>query len=366
VAGLALFAPYLGNRAVSAVYNGDGKLFGSIAATITEDVLRSANPAITSIKDVPDDQGRQVRLRFRASGFDFVGSGTPILRYEIFRQVAPGLAPARAEDASLPLASHGATGPATIALDGWDLVGTTTAQADSAYLLVVPTLADSNSGGLGYATFLVRAETATPGVYYDSAADSGYSVDNMPPGPPAPFTAAYAGGATHLHWGPNVEPDLWYYRVYRGSSAGFVPGPSNLIATPSDTGFVDPGAAGNWYKLAAVDVNGNESGFAVLGPGGTVDVADNSPLEFALHAVRPNPAVGSRLSVGFVLQSAAPAWLELLDVSGRQVAKREVGTFGPGRHQVDLTAGRQVAPGLYLVRLVQGGNVRVTRAVVLR
>jgi hypothetical protein len=53
-------------------------------------------------------------------------------------------------------------------------------------------------------------------------------------------------------------------------------------------------------------------------------------------------------------------------VSGRQVAKREVGTLGPGRHEVDLTAGRQVAPGLYLVRLVQGGNVRVTRAVVLR
>ena len=42
-----------------------------------------------------------------------------------------------------------------------------------------------------------------------------------------------------------------------------------------------------------------------------------------------------------------------------------MGALGAGRHTVDLAAGQQLAPGLYLVRLTQGVNERVTRAVVL-
>jgi hypothetical protein len=33
---------------------------------------------------------------------------------------------------------------------------------------------------------------------------------------------------------------------------------------------------------------------------------------------------------------------------------------------VDLAAGRRLPPGLYLVRLTQGANTRVTRVAVLR
>jgi xanthine dehydrogenase molybdenum-binding subunit len=51
-------------------------------------------------------------------------------------------------------------------------------------------------------------------------------------------------------------------------------------------------------------------------------------------------------------------------VSGRRVVEREVGSLGPGRHVVDLAAGHTLAPGLYLVRLVQGLHVRVARVVV--
>ena len=183
--------------------------------------------------------------------------------------------------------------------------------------------------------------------------------------PPAPFTAAYVGGATNLHWGANLELDLWYYRVYRGTSAGFVPGPSNLIATRSDTGYADVGAAGSYYKLSAVDVNGNESAFASIGPGGTLDAPGDRPLTFALAGVWPNPALASRLSVEFALPDAAPARLDLMDVSGRRVATREVGALGAGRHVIDLAESRHLAPGLYLVRLTQGSNTRSVRVALI-
>ncbi len=60
VAGFALFAPRLGDRALTAVYKGDGRLFGSISAVRTQHVVATAKPAIASIKDVKNDQGKQV------------------------------------------------------------------------------------------------------------------------------------------------------------------------------------------------------------------------------------------------------------------------------------------------------------------
>jgi hypothetical protein len=258
-----------------------------------------------------------------------------------------------------------ASQPASVQVAGWDFVMTVPATTDDSYQVTVPTFADSNATGFHRAVLFVRAATASPGAYYDSSPDSGYSVDNLPPAPPAGFVAAYQAGATHLHWAASSEADLWYYRVYRGSSAGFVPGPSNMIAARSDTGYVDAGAAGAYYKLSAVDVSGNESGFALLTPGGTTDVIGGGAAAFALGEVHPNPGPGDRLSVEFVLPNAAPARLELVDVGGRRVAAREVGTWGPGRHTVDLASGHHVAAGVYLVRLTQGPNARVQRIVVI-
>jgi hypothetical protein len=100
-------------------------------------------------------------------------------------------------------------------------------------------------------------------------------------------------------------------------------------------------------------------------PTGT-DVAPDAPLTLTLDPVSPNPSRGGFLTVHFSLPTTAPARLELLDVAGRRIATHEVGLFGAGPHALDLGKGQHLAPGLYLVRLAQGANVRVTRAVVLK
>lgn len=97
-----------------------------------------------------------------------------------------------------------------------------------------------------------------------------------------------------------------------------------------------------------------------------MDVPNNASLAFALDGVRPNPAHGELLSVAFTLPTAATARLELLDVSGRRVVEREVGSLGAGQHTFDLGTGQRLAPGLYLVRLTQGANTRTTRVAVIR
>lgn len=87
----------------------------------------------------------------------------------------------------------------------------------------------------------------------------------------------------------------------------------------------------------------------------------------ALLGAHPNPSRGSDLSVSLSLPDGAAASLELLDVSGRRVASRQVGSLGPGIHLVSL--GRdtsRLAAGVYLIRLVQGGRVLTDKVAVVR
>jgi hypothetical protein len=144
-----------------------------------------------------------------------------------------------------------------------------------------------------------------------------------------------------------------------------LPGPGNLIAATTDIGYVDVGPAGSYYKLSAIDRTGNEGLYALAGPGQTTAVPTEPALVFALEGVRPNPALGGRMTVHFELVTDEPALLELIDVAGRRVLERAVGALGAGRHAVDLAEGRRLPAGVYFVRLTQGKNSRVARLTVV-
>ena len=92
------------------------------------------------------------------------------------------------------------------------------------------------------------------------------------------------------------------------------------------------------------------------------------PLASALTLVgaRPNPSDGP-LMVSFSLASGATARLELLDVAGRRVLARAVGTLGAGMHTLRLDdAGPRPPAGLYFLRLEQGSQSRTARVVITR
>ena len=88
-------------------------------------------------------------------------------------------------------------------------------------------------------------------------------------------------------------------------------------------------------------------------------------LVLTLEGLRPNPAVGAVVAA-FALPHDTPATLELLDVAGRQVSARPVGSLGPGRHTVRLDDDGRLAPGVYWLRLTQGGQVLMARGAVVR
>ena len=348
-------------------------------------VRRGPLPAFTlaSVVDIAADQGGWVRVTFTRSPYDDALTSTPVTSYGVWRRL-PGSAPQFAaapvaDDATLAsiraslgpdvvTTTHGGSvvanvpgGSANGAMPAgtWELVANVPAFMQPTYLAAVPTV--SNLTGT---EFVVTAHTTSNVIWFTTGTVLGQSADNLAPAQPSPFTGAYASGNTHLTWGANTENDLAGYRLYRGSSAGFTPSLANRIATPSGTTYDDAITGAYVYKLTATDVNGNESTVATVIPTGTTGV-DDGPVAFALDGVRPNPASGRALNVVFALPVSAPAKLELLDVSGRRVAVRDVGVMGAGRHTVNLSEARAIPAGLYWARLTQGAMQRSVRVAVV-
>lgn len=110
------------------------------------------------------------------------------------------------------------------------------------------------------------------------------------------------------------------------------------------------------YRLAWTSAAGQQSSPEVW-----VDVPAGYRLELA--GFTPNPALGAP-RVTFTLPDLSPARLQAVDVTGRVVFDTDVTSFGPGRHTLALVRG--LAPGLYWLRLNQGGRELRARAVVLK
>jgi hypothetical protein len=238
----------------------------------------------------------------------------------------------------------------------WELVGSFFSQQQAQYLYNSPTAADSGVGGPNWSAFVVTAHTTVPSVWFASEPDSGESVDNLAPGAPQGLVAQYhTGSGNALNWLPAPEPDFQNFHVYRGSSAAFVPGPGNLVATVPVPSFTDPtfDDATVFYKVSTTDHSGNES--ARVAPGQTLATEDPAlPLQFALRGAAPNP-FGASTNIGFALPRGEHVVLRIYDTTGRLVRTLVDGNLEPGDHEVRWSgkddAGHRLGAGVYFLRM---------------
>ncbi len=323
-------------------------------------------PAIISIVDVENDQGRVVRLNLLASARDAMGSSTPILQYEAFRRIDPLLAGTGPE--SVPVV-QGTQISGSLKLADWEFVGAVPAHGHLEYNMIVPTLADAtDQGGIHWSVFFVRAATAQPLVFFDSCLESGYSVDNLAPCVPKSLLVAYSAGGNQLSWEPNSEEDFHNFRIYRGSSPDFVPDEGNLIEETAGTDWLDDSSDpwSHYYKISAVDFSGNESErempTQVTGtPGSEV------PVRTTLLNAVPNPFNPST-KLPFQMAAAGHAVLKVYDTAGRLIATLVDEHRDAGRHDVIWNGrddtGRMSSAGVYLYRF-ETENFSMTKRMVL-
>jgi hypothetical protein len=311
--------------------------------------------SIESVVDVGNDQGRNVRLTWIRAAEDSVGISQPVASYSVWRKIQPGMmSSAQTTIEALPPGE-------------WDFVASVPAITEPRYRIVVPTLCDSTASGTCWTVLLVRAHKNPATVYVDAPIDSGYSVDNLVPPPPASAIVQFMVSGASLNWDASPAPDFQTFRIYRGSSSAFLPGPGTLLHATSGTSWSDPtGAAGHVYKLTAVDFNGNESSPATAS--GSTGVGD-VPLRTEIASIAPNPARGTT-GITFTLAHDSEVRVEVHDLAGRLVKTLARGNRLAGQHPLWWDTrderGNLVASGLYLVRLSTADRVDVRRIAISR
>jgi hypothetical protein len=295
-------------------------------------------PRIIAVSDVPNDQGGQVMIQWSRSYADSLPN-TEITHYSVWR---------RLDDNGEYL---------------WEWLVDVQAHHFETYARTVPAICDSTFNDTCWQTFMVAAHTADAGIYYDSAVDSGYSIDNLSPAQPTGLagTQSFDPAGLQLSWEPNAEPDIHEYSIYRGLTDDFTADPYSLVGSTAGTSFIDEGwdwDAGYFYKVSATDNNGNESLFARVIPDElTGEEVQATPGTSFLAQNFPNPFNPST-TIRFSLAKAGHVNLSIFDASGRLVRVLVNEYREAAIHEADWNGlndnGATVGSGIYFSRLTSG------------
>jgi hypothetical protein len=324
-------------------------------------------PEIAAVRDVPGDQGGFLYVDWDASRLD-PWPEERIDSYSLWKAVDAAVAAGKPAAPTIRIEQDGDK------VHYWELVAEMAANGYEHYSKRVATDFDSTGTHFAHLHFQVCAHAGSPAATWTSRPDSGYSVDNLAPAAPLALAGeqGYAPPGLTLSWRANREADLDSYRVYRGASEDFVPAAGNLVAATADTTCFDAGSDGSvgwWYKVAAVDIHGNQSPFAVLGPDGLTGAGGGVPGAVFLAQNRPNP-FNPRTVIGFDLPRDGGARLEVFGADGRLVRVLASGTLLRGRHEAVWDGcdqhGRAAASGVYFCRLAAGDAQLMRKLVLLR
>ena len=339
---------------------------------------------ITSIVDVPQDNGGNVTVSWSASDLD-VYPGQTVTHYSIWRSpgpsaVAPAGAASRDIEAAIEAAVAAGVGPelaTQMAAGGWNFVDTQTATWIGEYSYNAPTYGDSTGAGESQADYMVIAQTSDQFVFWKSRPSSGYSVDNLAPSSPLNLTGQTVGNDAQLDWEvPDMNnEDITQYNVYRSQLTGVAPTPGNFLTSVPDLTLLDITTGGllHFYVVTAVDLSEHESvpsnEVAVPIVTGIGDRVPAVPRALTLMPNAPNP-FSNATTFRFGLPANASVSVEVFDVAGRLVFRDRVSNAASGWNTYAFdgkdTSGERLPSGVYLLRMTGSGNVQTRKMMIMR
>ena len=316
----------------------------------------TAEPMISAIADIGNDQGRQVKITFDRSGHDDPVSATTVILYEAYRRNDAPPAYVTTRDPAGMTARQ-------LLDQGWTEVGTVHGHGKNEYSIDVPTIGDSTIAlGPYNSTFFIRGATATTFTFFDSPIDSGYSLDNLAPGVPLNFV--YETG--DLTWDESSDADFDYFTVYGSNTDDFG---SAIIVDYSVPPSMDvSGSPYVYYFVTATDFSGNEGKPAKIN---TLSGAGGTPKSYVLSVANyPNP-FNPRTTVSYTVPSRGPVTIAIYDARGARVATlldrvdRAMGAYTiewDGRADSGATA----SSGIYFARIEHASGTRSKKMVLLK
>ncbi len=329
------------------------------------------------IIDVPNDQGKQVRVMWKM----FTGDPDILKTYAIWRKIDDASAKASGKEivtvtdfsdmyrqVKFAEGKLFKTSEAT-----YDFVDEVPASGMAYYAAIAPTVYDSTAtGGQHLTYFSVSGHSDTYATVY-SADAAGYSMDNLVPVTPGGLMATAARMNVHLEWDDAEDADFQYFAIYRGETPNFTVGAGNKVGTSPEAKFSDfdvPTIKTYYYKVTAFDFSGNESAASdEISAIVTSVESDMMPDEFGLKQNYPNP-FNPTTNIQYQLPAAAQVKLVIYNVLGQEI-KTIVNSFqSAGFKTLKWNAtdnrGIQVAPGVYIYRLTAGSFNKTMKMILLK
>ena len=320
---------------------------------------------LTSITDCPNDQGRQVRACWHRADDDQSGTPYTITQYSVWRRIdLRGTGQEHDIDAD-----KGAQ--ALVYPPGdWEFVTELPACGEDYYCTICPTLCDSTiAHGPCWSVFFVRAHTEDPLVFFDTAPDSGYSVDNLAPAAPAGL--AWLVQDEIMTWEEAPEEDFDYFTVYGSDSYLFDVEEAEVIGHTAGTEMDVSNDPYPYYHVTATDFAGNIGRAAPLCTYSAVPPVhdDLPPKQTLLHPNTPNPMT-SETTIRFDLAVDTEVQLVVLDATGRIVSTLIEGRLSAGQYRVPWSSadfsGHPMPSGVYFACLNAGDTRQMRRMLVIR
>jgi hypothetical protein len=328
---ISIFSPLIGVGA-------DGETIGAFGVDC------GYEPIITSVWDVPNDQGGWVYLGFTRSGFDqpdITDQLYTIYRYDTVDDTS----------AWVGLLSIGAIG-------------------EENYYVEVHTSGDSTAEDNGITMFKVVA-SMNEGIFH-SEEMSGYSVDNIAPGVPTGMQAIAMENSILLSWDISEDEDFQYFVLERSTEATGEVEQSTVTYDLIDITFEDFDLVGNVeysYRLAAYDYAGNRSEFtdpvsAILL---SIDQKSLLPEAYTLHQNYPNP-FNPTTQIRYDLPDNEYVSINIYDLMGRRIKSLINTNQDAGYRSINWDAtndlGQPVSAGMYIYT-IHAGEFRQTKKMVL-
>lgn len=293
-----------------------------------------------AIADVPSDQGGNLRVSWPRHRAENPVSSLSVSRYQLQR-----------------LGQQ------------WQPIAELAAADTDSYTTVVNT---PYTLTIGIATprthFRVLACADTTSVYYVSAPDSAFAVDNLAPHAPL-LTLTDTETSRTLVWFNDGAPDLAETCLYRDFMPGFEAG-EPVACSSSQFWYLETHLARYYYRARSFDVHGNAGEWSneVIGRWPT-PVPGAMPTVLRLYPCQPNP-FNPRTTIRYDLPEAGPVRLSVFDLAGRRVRTLVDESMPQGSHEAVWdgrdASGREVSSGTYLARLEFGGKVEVVRMGLVR
>jgi hypothetical protein len=193
-----------------------------------------------------------------------------------------------------------------------------------------------------------------------------YKYLDLPPRPPRNLTGEIDSGMITIRWNPNTEADFGYYKLFRDTTTGFTPDTTNFIMSLTDTFYthiIPPEIEKYYYKLTAVDNQGNESQpseelkvvITSLGTGEPTIISN-----YILYQNYPNPFNPST-KIGYKLKERGYVKMYVYSVTGELVSVLVNQTQEAGYYEVEFDESgirnqesgiRDLASGVYIYQIM--------------